>query len=162
VVLSTDHPNGGTFFSYPELIRLLMDRAWRDEKLKGVNQRMLAGSALLDGLAREFSLHEIAIITRAAPARLLGLTSKGHLGNGADADVTIYAREADYAAMFSAPRYVIKGGQLIVEEAQLRRAPLGTRLSVTPQHDTGIEKHLKRHFERYGSVEFENYGGGAR
>src|SRR5437588_6751039 len=36
VVLSTDHPNGGTFLSYPELIRLLMDRAYRDERLKAV------------------------------------------------------------------------------------------------------------------------------
>ena len=31
VVLSTDHPNGGSFMSYPELIRLLMDRSYRDE-----------------------------------------------------------------------------------------------------------------------------------
>jgi formylmethanofuran dehydrogenase subunit A len=52
VVLSTDHPNGGTFLSYPELIRLLMDRTYRDEKLKSVNLRLLAGSALLDGLTR--------------------------------------------------------------------------------------------------------------
>ena len=34
MVLSTDHPNGGSFMSYPELIRLLMDRTYRDEKLK--------------------------------------------------------------------------------------------------------------------------------
>jgi hypothetical protein len=33
---------------------------------------------------------------------------------------------------------------------------------VTPEYDAGIEKHLKRHFERYASVAFENYGGGAR
>src|SRR5207248_592918 len=32
VVLSTDHPNGGTFLSYPELIRLLMDRGYRDDR----------------------------------------------------------------------------------------------------------------------------------
>src|SRR5439155_942125 len=64
VVLSTDHPNGGSFLSYPRLIRLLMDRAYRDEQLKHVNQRMLAGSALLDGLAREYTLSEIAVVTR--------------------------------------------------------------------------------------------------
>ncbi|HEY7878001.1 MAG TPA: formylmethanofuran dehydrogenase subunit A, partial [Gemmatimonadaceae bacterium] len=40
VVLSTDHPNGGTFTSYPELIRLLMDRAYRDDRLKSVNQKL--------------------------------------------------------------------------------------------------------------------------
>ena len=36
--------------SYPELIRLLMDRTYRDDQLKRVNQRLLEGSALLDGL----------------------------------------------------------------------------------------------------------------
>ena len=63
-----------------------------------MNQKLLGGSALLDGLDRQFTLDEIAIITRAGPARLLGLRHKGHLGAGADADVTIYARQDDIAA----------------------------------------------------------------
>ncbi len=158
VVLSTDHPNGGTFLSYPELIRLLMDRAYRDERLRRVNQKLLAGSALLDGLAREYTLGEIAIITRAGPARLLGLRGKGHLGPGADADVTIYANDADRAKMFAAPRYVIKGGTLVVEDGQLRRAPAGQRLAVRPEYDAAVTKDLKRFFDEYASVAFENYG----
>src|SRR6185503_12846299 len=105
--LSTDHPNGGSFLSYPALIQLLMDRAVRDDQLKRVNPKLLAGSALADGIAREYTLNEIAIITRAGPARLLGLRHKGHLGAGADADVTVYAKEDDRARMFSLPRYVI-------------------------------------------------------
>src|SRR5256885_8292473 len=98
-------------------------RVYRDEQLEQVNQRMLAGSALLDGLARESTLAEIAVVTRAGPARLLGLKHKGHLGAGADADVTIYADDPDRAQMFATPRYVIKGGAVVVEEGQLRRAP---------------------------------------
>ena len=90
-----------------------------------MNPKLLAGSALADGLAREYTLNEIAIITRAGPARLLGLAHKGHLGAGADADVTVYSRDPDLATMFSTPRYVIKGGVLVVEEGQLRRAPGG-------------------------------------
>ena len=159
VVLSTDHPNGGTFLSYPELIRLLMDRTYRDEKLKSINLRLLAGSALLDGLTREYTLNEIAIITRAAPARLLGLGAKGHLGLGADADVTVYNRNDDISVMFATPRYVVKAGQLIVEEGQLRRAPAGARFSISPEYDGSIESHLKRHFEQYSSVSLANYGG---
>ena len=50
VLLSTDHPNGGSFMAYPELIRLLMDRTYRDEQLRRVNTALLAGSALADGL----------------------------------------------------------------------------------------------------------------
>jgi formylmethanofuran dehydrogenase subunit A len=158
VVLSTDHPNGGTFLSYPELIRLLMDRTYRDERLKGVNQKLLAGSALLDGLGREYTLSEIATVTRAAPARLLGLTHKGHLGPGADADVTVYASDADRAKMFATPRSVLKAGVLVVEEGQLRRAPPGRRLAVRPDYDAAVTKDLKRFFDDYATVAFENYG----
>jgi len=158
VVLSTDHPNGGTFLQYPELIRLLMDRAYRDERLKAVNQKLLTGSALLDGLAREYTPGEIAIVTRAGPARLLGLPQKGHLGPGADADVTVYAPDADRAKMFAAPRYVIKGGTLVVEEGQLRRAPAGARLAVRPDYDPAVKSDVKRFFDDYASVAFENYG----
>ena len=158
VALSTDHPNGGTFLSYPELIRLLMDRGYRDECLKRVNQKLLAGSALLDGLAREYTLGEIAIITRAGPARLLGLKGKGHLGPGADADVTIYTSDVDRAKMFATPRYVIKAGTLVVEEGQLRRAPTGRRLAVRPEYDAAVTRDLRRYFDEYACVALENYG----
>jgi formylmethanofuran dehydrogenase subunit A len=157
VALSTDHPNGGSFLSYPRLIRLLMDRAYRDEQLKRVNQKLLAGSALLDGLEREYTLNEIAIITRAGPARLLGLADKGHLGAGAHADVAIYPDDPDRAKMFSTPRYVIKAGTLVVEEGQLRRAPAGRRLAVRPSYDAAVTRDLKRFFDEYASVSFENY-----
>ena len=157
VVLSTDHPNGSSFLSYPRLIQLLMDRTARDDQLKRVNQAALAGSALTDGLAREYTLNEIAIVTRAGPARLLGLKSKGHLGPGADADVAIYNRQPDVAAMFAAPRWVIKGGTVVVDEGQLRRAPAGRRLHVRPEGGADVARDLKRYFDQYACVSFENY-----
>ena len=157
VVLSTDHPNGGSFMSYPMLIRLLMDRVYRDEQLRRVEPKLLAGTALADGLSREYSLREIAIITRAGPARILGLRHKGHLGVGADADVTVYAPDADRAAMFSTPRCVVKGGTVVVEEGQLRRAPSGRRIHVRPRYDTAITRDLAGYFDRYATVRFANY-----
>jgi formylmethanofuran dehydrogenase subunit A len=157
VVLSTDHPNGGSFLSYPALIQLLMDRGVRDETLKQINPKLLAGSALSQGLTREYTLNEIAIISRAGPARLLGLQQKGHLGPGADADVTVYSRDSDLARMFATPRYVIKGGTVVVEEGQLRRAPVGRRLHVRPAYDEAMIPDLRRHFEAYSTVAFENY-----
>jgi formylmethanofuran dehydrogenase subunit A len=157
VVLSTDHPNGGSFLAYPDLIQLLMDRNVRQDRLKQLNPKLLAGSALADGIDREYTLNEIAIITRAGPARLLGLTRKGHLGLGADADVTIYARDADVARMFAAPRYVIKAGDILVEEGQLRRAPRGRRLRLQPAYDDAVLRDLRRFFDTYSTVAFENY-----
>jgi formylmethanofuran dehydrogenase subunit A len=157
VVLSTDHPNGGSFLAYPALIQLLMDRAFRDSRLKRVNPRLLAGSTLADGLSREYTLNEIAIITRAGPARVLGLRHKGHLGIGADADVTVYRRDRDIARMFATPRYVVKGGLLVVEEGQLRRAPAGRRLRLDPGYDATVLRDLRRHFDAYGTVAFDNF-----
>lgn len=160
MVLSTDHPNGGSFMSYPELIRLLMDRAYRDDRLKRVNPRLLAGSALADGLSREYTLNDIAIVTRAGPARLLGLTDKGHLGVGADADITVYDPGRDPAQMFSTPRWVVKGGTLVVEEGHLRRAPVGHRLYVRPGYDAAVEAGVRAFFDRYATVSFDNYAVG--
>ena len=49
-------------------------------------------------------------MTRAAPARLLGLTDRGHLGVGAAADIAVYREDADREAMFTSPAYVFKDG----------------------------------------------------
>jgi formylmethanofuran dehydrogenase subunit A len=36
IAMSTDHPNGGSFIAYPEIVQLLMDRTYRQEVLKRV------------------------------------------------------------------------------------------------------------------------------
>jgi len=157
VMLSTDHPNGGSFLSYPKLIRLLMDRAYREEEMARANQRAIGRTALLDGLDREYTLNEIAIITRAGPARRLGLSDKGHLGVGADADVTIYHDRADREEMFATPRYVIKGGEVVVEDGELRRTEDGLLLSARAGFDPDVRGVLEPLFgERY-TVSFEHY-----
>jgi formylmethanofuran dehydrogenase subunit A len=157
MVFSTDHPNGATFMMYPRLIRLLMDRDYRRQEMAKVNQLALDHSGLRDCLEREYSLYEIAIITRAGPARLLGLADKGHLGVGADADVTIYEEHADKEAMFSAPRYVIKDGELVIEDHEFRAEHEGRVLHTAPAYDTAIERVIEPFFEDYYSVRFANY-----
>jgi formylmethanofuran dehydrogenase subunit A len=157
VVLSTDHPNGGSFLSYPRLIRLLMDREFRNEQIGRVNQKAIGRTVLRDDLEREYTLGEIAIITRAGPARLLGLADKGHLGVGADADVTVYREHDDAEQMFATPRYVIKGGRVIVEEGELRETPAGDLLRVAVDHDEAIERTLRPLFDEHYSVQLANY-----
>ena len=157
LVLSTDHPNGGSFLSYPRLIRLLMDREFRNEQIRRVNKKAMRRTVLLDDLDREYTLEEIAIITRAGPARLLGLRDKGHLGVGADADITIYDDRADREAMFAAPRYVIKDGHAVVEDGELREAGPGRLLRVGAEYDPSIEPTLEKLFEDRYSVQFSSY-----
>ncbi len=157
LVLSTDHPNGGSFLSYPRLIRLLMDREFRNEAVRRVNRQAMKRTVLLDDLDREYTLEEIAIITRAGPARQLGLSDKGHLGVGADADVTVYDDRDDREAMFAAPRYVIKDGRAVVEDGELREAPPGRLLRVGTEYDPGIERALEAQFSDHYSVQFASY-----
>jgi formylmethanofuran dehydrogenase subunit A len=97
------------------------------------------------------------MITRAAPARRLGLHDKGHLGVGADADVTIYHDRADREEMFAAPRYVIKGGELAVEDGDLRWAADGILLSSRAPFDPEVSRVLEPLFRERYTVAFEHY-----
>ena len=104
--LSVDHPNGGSFLNYPSLIAALMNKPYRDEELARLNKAATRHTDLAS-LTREMSLSDIATITRAAPAKALGLANKGHLGIGAEADITIYDdNPADPQRMFASPRHV--------------------------------------------------------
>jgi formylmethanofuran dehydrogenase subunit A len=156
VMMSTDHPNGGSFLAYPQIIALLMDRGHRADMLGRLPAKVRARSGLAD-ISREYSLAEIAIITRAAPARMLGLTHKGHLGPGADGDVAIYRPDADKERMFSAPRYLIKAGQIVLDDGDLRSAPEGRSLHVAPEYDPDVVPEIEQWFARHYSIQFANY-----
>ncbi|HVW03014.1 MAG TPA: amidohydrolase family protein, partial [Planctomycetaceae bacterium] len=156
VAMSTDHPNGGSYLAYPEIIALLMDRSRREEVLSRLHP-WVKERCTLPELEREYTLNEIAIITRAAPARMLGLKHKGHLGVGADADVTIYTPNADYQQMFELPRVVIQGGELVFEQGEIRAHREGKLLHVAPNYDEGHIPDFRAWFEKYYTVQFANY-----
>jgi formylmethanofuran dehydrogenase subunit A len=156
VVMSTDHPNGGSFLAYPQIIRLLMDRTYRADMLKTVPSAVKERCQLAD-MDREYTLGEICTITRAGPAKILGLEHKGHLGPGADADVTIYTPHQNQETMFESPRMVLKGGEIVVEQGELRRPVSGKTLHVGPEFDPGLEDHIAAWFEQYYTVQFRNY-----
>ena len=112
VFLTTDHPNGAPFTSYPHLIRLLMDRSFRETALDEIHPDA-AASSQLRGLTREYSLDEIAVMTRSAPAKLLGLTGMGTLERGSVADVVVYNDKLDREQMFKQPRMMIRRGKRV-------------------------------------------------
>jgi formylmethanofuran dehydrogenase subunit A len=128
LALSTDHPNGAHFTAYPHLMRLLGDAAFRREAFARIHPKVRSRSPLRD-LDREYSLQELCIVTRAAPARIAGLPNKGHLGVGADADITCYRPDRDLAAMFAMPAKVFKAGILVAEDGEIRATPVGTTLT---------------------------------
>lgn len=151
VVLTTDHPNGGPFGSYPHLIRLLMDKAFRDEQLARLHPDVAAHAPLRE-IRRELTLYEIAILTRAGPARLLGLSDKGHLGTGAAADVAVYRVQDDIEAMFTTPAYVFKDGLLVARAGEIVATPTGGVHFAEPDFDPSIGKTLQSYARRHLTV----------
>lgn len=156
VFLTTDHPNGAPFTSYPRLIRLLMDRGFRKDCLAQINPEAAAMSHL-GSLDREYSLYEIAIMTRAAPARILGLADRGHLGPGARADIAVYHELADPELTFARPMLVFKGGEVVVEDGAVVRVVGGTTQVVRPDFDPAIEHRIGTWFDRYHSIRLANF-----
>jgi formylmethanofuran dehydrogenase subunit A len=156
IYLTTDHPNGAAFWRYPEIIQLLMDAEFRREQLKRLAPRALK-RIVLPELDRQYTLYEIAIITSAGPARALGLTQKGHLGVGADADVAMFNDSKDIARMFAYPRYVLKGGEVVVEEGEIRKAVAGRGHLVRPDYDGKVEDFIRPLFQNYYTMSFDNY-----
>ena len=156
VFLTTDHPNGAPFTSYPHLIRLLMDKSFRNDMLSTINKEA-AEASTLSSIDREYSLYEIAIMTRAAPARSLGLKNRGHLGSGAVADITVYTDNKNKEKMFSKPDYVFKDGEEIVRNGKIVKVVNGATHTLRPEFDMGIEKSLKRYFDKYQTMSLGNF-----
>lgn len=157
VVMSTDHPNGGSFVAYPQIIRLLMDSAYRTEVLGRVHPKALQFTEL-PSLDREYSLSEIAVITRAGPAKILGLKNKGHLGIGADADICIYNPNKNFEEMFAVPWMVFKAGELLVEQYELRQSVSGLTLASNPNVDPGRVASLETWTSEHYSLDARNFG----
>jgi formylmethanofuran dehydrogenase subunit A len=156
VFLTTDHPNGAPFTSYPKLIRLLMDRGFRNDCLAQVHPAARAAT-VLGAIEREYTLDEIAIMTRAGPARILGLADRGHLGIGAAADIVAYAEDSDRERMFEIPRHVFKDGVEVARDGILLAAPASATHIVRPEYDAAIERRIESFFDDHMTVGFDHF-----
>lgn len=153
VFLTTDHPNGGPFTAYPHLLALLSNRSLRETALAEIHPDAAASSSL-GGIDREYSLDDIAMMTRTAPARILGLQDRGTLAPGNIADVVIYESQDNIEKMFAKPKYVFKSGRLIREEGKpiatgpaSQDATLAVDLDLTQTDIKG--SHLANFRDRY-------------
>ena len=157
VFLSTDHPNGACFWRYPEIIQLLMCADFRKDCMRKLPASIM-NKITLPEITREYTLYEIATIMSAGPARALGLKQKGNLGIGADADIVIYNQDdQDIQRMFGHPRYVIKGGEVVIEEGEIRETPDGREFIIQPKYESDTEAFLQPLFEDLYTMQFENY-----
>ncbi len=150
IYMTTDHPNGGPFTAYPDLIAQLMDRSVREAVIDTLPKAAMEVSSLKD-IKREYSLMEIAVMTRSAPAKLLGTRDRGHLSPGAIADIAVYRDVPDRAKMFTKATWVFKDGAPIVRDGENLAVRYGRTLSVAPPFDTSILKHVREAYDhRWG------------
>jgi formylmethanofuran dehydrogenase subunit A len=168
IYLTTDHPNGGPFTSYPRVISWLMSRVAREKTVRKISKRARRNS-LLPSIDREYNFYEIAVVTRAGQARALGLTQKGHLGVGADADIAIYnvnPERVDPSRKYKVVRrafqraaYTLKGGEIVVRDGEIVRSVCGRTFWVNLELSSPAEAtaDLKQKFREYWTVEYENY-----
>ncbi|MCA9059429.1 MAG: amidohydrolase family protein, partial [Planctomycetaceae bacterium] len=136
--------------------KLLMCADFRRECLKSLPSNILQKIHLPE-IDREYTLYEVAAAMSAGPARALGLTKKGSLGIGCDADVVIYDEDDDVERMFGHPRYVIKAGEIVIEEGDIRETPQGREYLCRPPIAPDIEDFLRPRFEDCYTMSFENY-----
>ncbi|KQC03386.1 MAG: formylmethanofuran dehydrogenase subunit A [Methanoculleus sp. SDB] len=171
-ILATDNPNGAPFVKYPEVIALLMSSRYRDAECATVHPD-LEHRVPLPAIDRELDWHEIAVMTRAAQARALGIAGmgKGHLGEGAEADVAIYPVSidmvdpaADYETIiraFSRTEYTIKRGRVVCRRGECLVGGANTtywvRSRISDENDIMQNEEFVRNFDRYYTVRMSNY-----
>jgi len=171
-LLSTDNPNGAPFVKYPEIIALLMSRKFRENEGKMIDPRTEHFVPLF-AIERELDWYDIAVMTRAAQAKALGITriGKGYLGPGAEADVAIYPlkpREIDPSvdyqqvmAGFSRTSYTIKRGRVVARDGEVvvegANSTIWSKANVPPAYDMGVDPEFTKKFEQYYTVRMNNY-----
>ncbi|MCE8423612.1 MAG: formylmethanofuran dehydrogenase subunit A [Candidatus Methanoperedens sp.] len=171
VLLTTDHPNGGPFVNYPEVIALLMSNKKRQEEIKTLHA-LVNDRTKIPGITRELDFNDIAVMTRVGTAKVLGLLdTKGHLGAGSDADLSIYdiipdqidpsIEHAKIKSAFSSAAYTIKGGEIVVKDGEITATPAGRTYWVdatVPEEQTEIMmKDIRHKFKNYYSMNLANY-----
>jgi formylmethanofuran dehydrogenase subunit A len=131
----------------------------KDARQKGIKKLpdKVKGKITLPEIDREYTLYEIATSMSAGPARALGLTNKGNLGVGCDADLVMYEEDANIQRMFGHPRYVIKGGEIVIEDGEILEAPQGREFLVRPEYDASVDEFIRPLFEDHYTMSFENY-----
>jgi formylmethanofuran dehydrogenase subunit A len=169
VHITTDHPNAGPFTRYPRIIKWLMSSKARAETLDTMKRKDKVISATdIASMDRQLGLYDIAMMTRAGPAKALGISSMyGSLKAGADANISIYDIDAAklpadpelIESAFSKTLYTIKGGEIVVQNGEIVAEPHKYTLwtKVTMPENAQVMRDIKEKFTKSYTVNLENY-----
>ncbi|WEU40765.1 MAG: formylmethanofuran dehydrogenase subunit A [Candidatus Odinarchaeum yellowstonii] len=167
IVVTTDHPNGGSFTSYPVIIAWLTSKKFREKTIEKLNTKARS-AIILPSIDREYTLFESVIVTRSAPARIIGVKDKATISIGGEANLAIYdlgdpeqnltENPVKLIKGLSTALYTIKNGRIVMKEG----APVECFNGVT--YYTGAVAESKElseltdyYFKEYYTIEKENY-----
>ncbi|MDK2974170.1 MAG: formylmethanofuran dehydrogenase subunit [Methanofollis sp.] len=167
--LTTDHPNAGPFFRYPRIIKWLMSKQSRDELLHSFKwaDRVIAATNL-ESIDREMTFNEIAQMTRAGPAKALGIAHMyGSLKPGMNGNVAVYninpehmpADPDEIEKAFLRAAYVFKDGVMVSRDGEILATPPKLALWVNAKvpENAQVRRDIYEKFRKYYSVNLENY-----
>ncbi|MBA2850349.1 formylmethanofuran dehydrogenase subunit A [Methanococcus maripaludis] len=168
LILTTDHPNAGPFIRYPRVIAWLLSKEYRDDWIQNRVHKWAAQKSHITETDKEYSMYEIAQITRANSSKVLGLSGdRGHLGVGAKADISIYDIDPEEKSgkkiekAFLEAAYVLKNGDIVVKNGNVVKEVYGDTIFVNAAINESLEaellKDLNMKFKKLYSVNMENY-----
>ena len=167
--LTTDHPNAGPFTRYPRVIKWLMSKKAREATLDTFKHKDSVITAThLHSIDRELTLFEIAQMTRAGPAKCLGLGSLyGDLAPSIIADVGVFdlnyknmpnnAEKIEFA--FQRAACFVKSGEVVVMDGDVvshghkKTVWANVNMPGNPQ----VKREIHQSFTKDYTVQLENY-----
>jgi len=168
VFLTTDHPNAGPFTRYPRVMKWLMSQKARDAQIDAFKWRdKVIDVTNIAGIDRELDLYEIAQMTRAGPAKSLGLKDMyGCLKVGMEGDVAVYDYNPETAEdpeliekAFGNAAYLFKAGEMVVRDGEIlsngrkRTLWVDVKVNDNPQ----VRRDITEKFLKYYTVTEANY-----
>ncbi|MFX1337251.1 MAG: amidohydrolase family protein [Promethearchaeota archaeon] len=167
---SVNYPNYADINNSPEIATWLLSKDARDKFMTGMNKEFLTNN-VLQNIDKVLTFSEFIILTRASPAKSLGLGNiKGSLRLSADADVNILDLNideldisTDYEKLKNALsniEYVIKSGEIIKHKDKINLNHQGkiywSRGTVEVEDKELIMKSKRDFYKKYSSVFYES------
>jgi len=167
---SVNYPNYADINNVPEIATWLISKDARDEFMTGMNKEFLTNNDLQNN-DKTLTFNEFIIITRASPAKSLGLGNiKGSLRESADADINILDLNIneidiskDYEQLKNALlniEYVIKSGEIIKHKDKINLIHQGkiywSKGTVEVEDKELIMKSKRDFYKKFSSVFYDS------
>lgn len=166
VQLSYNFPNYSDISNNPKISTWLVSKKARDAFMKDMNDEFL-GETALSSLDDELTFFEYVILTRASPAKSLGLSKiKGGFSLGSDGDLNILDINMDDVSLsddfeklekaLDDLEYVIKGGAILKHEDKINLENNGkifwSEGKVDQKAKKDIMKKKREFYQKYYSI----------